>query len=144
MAVIVHDGHMLRIGVEQLLTRLRAQKKILIVHKSLHVYPLDFANPQGACDRERDCSSPASVQGERYPKSETNALGKVNVHFTYTDERFVFIGERFFEGSAPSQRDGSATDRTAIFGLQLDLDSAEIGLHVHLFTKIAVQLDLLP
>lgn len=50
MAVIVDNGHVLRIGVEQFLTRLRAQKKIPIIHKSLHVHPLDFANMLDACD----------------------------------------------------------------------------------------------
>ena len=44
----------------------------------------------------REKLSLAFVQGERYPKRKVNALAKVNVHFTYTDERFVFIGERFF------------------------------------------------
>jgi hypothetical protein len=44
----------------------------------------------------REKLSLAFVQGERYPNSRGNALAKVNVHFTYTNERFVFIGERFF------------------------------------------------
>ncbi|WP_302012070.1 hypothetical protein, partial [Collinsella tanakaei] len=49
----------------------------------------------------REKLSLAFVQGERYPKRKLNALARVNVHFTYTDERFVFIGERFFARWGP-------------------------------------------